>query len=620
MPRKRVNPYRIALAAAVFTIALIYVYHYFTSSLGSMLKYTIDKTSVYLIAFISHIITIAIDYHVVTKGLRTFSDWTEFIASLFAVIATLASAIIALISKGIPFIRSLIGTYYLEKGNGADTYPVGILRNAVRYYIHPDCQNIDPSGYDDPRNACAVTDKLFSVMHKMLTSPTEHKYIMLLSDSGMGKTSFCLNYYVWHQRHKRRLFDLFVLPLGIPDVEDRISNIAKPGNTVLFLDALDEDTLAISDSRERLKTLLEATRTFRKVLVTCRTQFFATDEEIPKETGIVKLGPRAASEKAQYIFHKIYLSPFSDKHVRKYLEKVYPIWRIRNRRKAREFVEKIPDLCIRPMLLAHIDDLVNGNRAVEYSYELYEEMIDAWLTREEGVLDGIKKEPLREFSEYLAMDIYMNRHIRESERVPKEELAPLAMKWNITVSEWHFTNRSLLNRDAYGNYKFAHRSFMEYLFIMGFIKTAISERKRVVWTDQMKIFLADMIRKSVSDIQNGPLWILPCPMDREIVNGALLHSADLTGCDLHGLNFSNFSLEGANLDKADLSNCTFANCSIQWASFRGANVSNCTFDGISLSSVDFSDADLSNSVFLRVKGRAKLDGVKGVFRTIDHRG
>ena len=45
------------------------------------------------------------------------------------------------------------------------------------------------------------------------------------------------------------------------------------------------------------------------------------------------------------------------------------------------------------------------------------------------------------------------------------ELDLLAKEWDLQLASWQIGTRSLLNRDALGNYKFAHRSIMEFLFV-----------------------------------------------------------------------------------------------------------------------------------------------------------
>jgi hypothetical protein len=93
---------------------------------------------------------------------------------------------------------------------------------------------------------------------------------------------------------------------------ERISKIDDKQNTVLFLDAFDEDTKAIADHKARLLEIMDACKDFRRILITCRTQFFPSDEEIPVRTGIFKFEPRRVGESAEYEFWKMYLAPFSD--------------------------------------------------------------------------------------------------------------------------------------------------------------------------------------------------------------------------------------------------------------------------------------------------------------------
>jgi hypothetical protein len=139
-------------------------------------------------------------------------------------------------------------------------------------------------------------------------------------------------------------------------------------------------------------------------LITCRTQFFPKDEEIPVDTGIARFGPRAAGEKAFYEFYKLYLLPLNDGQVDVYLRKRYSFWQRKERKRAKELVKTVPLLSVRPMLLAHIPYLLEREANVSHSFRLYEEMIEAWLDRESGWVD---KGQLRRFSELLAVDLYI---------------------------------------------------------------------------------------------------------------------------------------------------------------------------------------------------------------------
>ncbi len=419
------------------------------------------------------------------------------IATIVGIIAGLVAITVGYITKINPWLQNKRDRRSLKKRFGAELYPIGVIENSTRYYIEPFCQSLDPAGSEEPRLVYGAKQNLFDAIDDALNNPTEYRYIFLLADSGMGKSTFLLNYYARNLRKRRRKFEFHLIPLGIPDADERVMQVENKKDTVLFLDALDEDTLAIVDHVERLRILLDLSREFAKVLITCRTQFFPKEEEIPQETGIVKFAPREAGEKAEFVFHKLYLSPFTNEQVQAYLRKRYPLRQLKRRGIAKEMVEKIPNLSIRPMLLAHIDVLVTTERNIKYAFELYEEMVEAWLIREEGIVPGLKKVPLRKFSEHLAVDLYSKREVRGAERIIKDELTMLAEKWDIPLDDWQLTGRSLLNRDAVGNYKFAHRSIMEYLFVKRFTDGDES-CTGIVWTDQMKMFFVEMFRESLN--------------------------------------------------------------------------------------------------------------------------
>jgi hypothetical protein len=423
--------------------------------------------------------------------------WVQIAAIIGAIIAVLTFLI-----KATPWIKTKMDRRSIKRRVGAESYSANSLKNASRYFVPPLCQDIDPAGGEEPRAVYGVKQKLFDVFDDALGQPEYYKYLILLADSGMGKTTALLNYQRRYlKRWRKPNYNLYLIPLNTPDVDTRIASIPEQENTVLFLDALDEDTLAIVDYVERLRLLLVATTKFRCVLISCRTQFFSKDEELPKETGRIRVEDRRAGQEAEYCFQKIYLSPFTDDQVNQYIKHRYG-FRRKKRKLAVGLVKKMPHLTARPMLLAHLDDVLKSRRNFKYSYQLYQEMIEAWLRREKGMVKEIEINDLRNFSELLAVDLYLNRAERKSERLPKEELATLADHWRIPLDEWKLTGRSLLNRDAEGNYKFAHRSIMEYLFIVRFFH----QDKRTLqteWTDQMHVFLWEMVRKAFDDFSNN---------------------------------------------------------------------------------------------------------------------
>ena len=143
----------------------------------------------------------------------------------------------------------------LQQRMGAQRYTPEEISAATRYYVKPDCQNIDPAGAEDFRHQVTAREPLFGAVERIVTNPGEYKFVIFLADSGMGKTSFFLNYYAEQQRRwwKPRSHEPALVPLNRPEADEWIGKIEKPENTVLCLDALDEDRKAIE---ARISTLV----------------------------------------------------------------------------------------------------------------------------------------------------------------------------------------------------------------------------------------------------------------------------------------------------------------------------------------------------------------------------
>ncbi len=161
-----------------------------------------------------------------------------------------------------------------------------------------------------------------------------------------------------------------LVPLNLPSADEWIRDvpIGERSNTILLLDALDEDRAAVENHRARLNSLLKLTDGYRTVAITCRTQFFPKDEEIPLETGILKVGSVDLNEGREHSLHKLYVSPFTDAQIDHYLAKRFPLRRYLQRRHARRIVDRMSDLVARPMLLAHVEDLVRSDKTLHYSF------------------------------------------------------------------------------------------------------------------------------------------------------------------------------------------------------------------------------------------------------------
>jgi hypothetical protein len=135
------------------------------------------------------------------------------------------------------------------------------------------------------------------------------KFILLLADTGMGKTTFLVSYNAHRLLRQRDSFEVEYLPLREYDEtlrkirEMESKDRGKVANTVLLLDALDENPLASESPCARLLEVLNQSKGFYRVLVTCRTQLFGRGNEPPTDSG-VPINPLEFSN-ASHGTHKI---------------------------------------------------------------------------------------------------------------------------------------------------------------------------------------------------------------------------------------------------------------------------------------------------------------------------
>ena len=298
----------------------------------------------------------------------------------------------------------------------------------------------------------------------------------------MGKTTLLLNLFAREQKkqaQERRRIAL--IPLNRNDAKEQIGKITNQRETILLLDAFDEDTSAIEDYKKRMDELMNAAGNFKAIIMTCRTQFFSQESTIPRETGILKVAARRAGISAMYEWRTVYLQPFDDHQVSAFLKAAIPWTHYRKRKRAKKIVDQIPELTVRPMLLTLVPKLAAAKLDAHNLWGLYVFMVDQWLQRESS---WISSDELILFSKKLAVDLFLGRSQRGSERIPLNELVSLIHISSELIESWKLTNRSLLNRDAAGNFKFAHRSVMEYMFIKAFID-GDDRCASVKWTDMM---------------------------------------------------------------------------------------------------------------------------------------
>ena len=529
----------------------------------------------------------------------------------------------------------------------------------ARWYVEPDCQRHNPANVDeeDPlhRHRSPIWKSLASFLAQESPSQLGRNHLFILSDAGMGKTSLLVMLKLTHlsQVWPSRLE--FVLKKIGPTTLSELEGITSRRNTVLLLDALDEYREAWGNVPEYLEKLLRATSNFRRVVISCRTQFFGPTVHPEAHADDVLVGPfQCALE---------YISPFSDAQVLEFLHKVYPNGFLRRLlsplrlvakdnarlRDAKELILPMKSLCCRPMLLSHIKELtgeLDEQRAKAPErwdeFTLYRALMQQWLLREQRKMsvDGAE---LRNACTVLAIELSRNR-VRE---LNAEAFDRLCEKHRLvrTVSRTELKGRSLLNTNSKGEYRFSHYSIQEFLAVEAALEMPRTERAAladVVVTAQMLRFaqawidgpplergswgaaprqhnLAELADEAVA-ARHG-LWIrsriegAKCGDDRieaslaepnGVPSPAELGLKCLPRLTCRNVNLENSDLRGACLSNAELCGGRFALADLTDSNLEGADLSNVDFAGATLTGARLHGALLTGANF----DGAKLDGIE----------
>lgn len=376
-------------------------------------------------------------------------------------------------------------------------YSLTDIKKATEFYVPTQCQNIAPSKEHEPGHTHAFATKEdlipFFIKKAFQNKSVHDRFFIILADSGMGKTTFMINLYASYVR-KNGPENIHLIPLGNPDSIKEVDTTPpnKRKDTILLLDAFDEDNHAIIDYKSRLKLILQKSKDFKEVIITCRTQFFPSEVEEPKETGILKFD----DDGGEYTFRKLYISPFDDEDIKRYLRKKYSFFKKKKQQKAEEIVKQSPNLMVRPMLLSYIDDLIESGRTYERTYQIYKELIKKWIDREVNRRPKGKTEyrqQLYKFSRAIAINIYQNHKKRGGLFVEGNDVLHFSRQQDINLQELELKSRSLLNRDVQGRYKFSHKSILEYfLAIEAFDNEDFIQDGNFEGIEQTEAFLQEM--------------------------------------------------------------------------------------------------------------------------------
>ena len=495
----------------------------------------------------------------------------------------------------------------------------------ARDYVEPDCQNTNPA---DDTSTVRVEGPVIKAVNMFLNrTPSLQRFgenqLLVLADAGMGKSSLLgmlkLTHLTgfWPTGIKCRLYTLG------EDTLDRIGDHGKEARqTVLLLDSLDEDPTALGRMEERLEAILQATRNFQSVIITCRARsLFGVGDASSTKEGHVEIAGR--------VCRTIYLDCFGDSKIEAYLAKRFPLT-FREKIKSWALAqpdfkveapkaggEHIPKLQISPFLLSHIKDLVETHQALKGPYAVYDALVNQWLLREAGELrdrghGDVTREILLRACETIALHLL---HDRQRELHPKvlqtitdkaPELKPIA---KVGLSE-----RSLFNLNPDGNYRFAHHSVQEFLgaklivrgglqqplkcseLLLSFVLAHHLERSQIPYGDfeqRIPLGLIDFEEARLSGVNLSMADLSRVNMSGANLSGATLSRADLSRADLSRACLKGATLSGSNLSRAYLKEANIAEANLSGADLSDADLSKSILSGADLSGADLSGADLS---------------------------
>lgn len=545
-----------------------------------------------------------------------------------------------------------LGRMYLRRRTrdrlALGNYTSDDLQQYRRYYVEPDLQRRKPN-LEQQRDASPDQRMpAFSWLDQAFSKRSSERFFLLLAESGMGKSSLLLNYA--GRRISRLPFRTDVLVCRSRDLSDNLfKDIPLHHRELLLVDALDEDPRAWPQAESstierhsaaahaRLRELLKTGQTFKRTLVACRTQFFADAKNLPTDTG-VENDPRPAGVPATYQLVHIYLCPFDEKQVSRFVRRRYR-FSGKKRREVEQLVRSVPHLAMRPMLLAYADYIV-GNYSADGKptmMEVYQEMIAGWLVRERCFAGSIAECDLFRFSVEVARRMYINLTQGSPARLTNAEVQTVASSLNITLRADLLASRSLLTRVA-DHWQFVHASILEYLFIVSHLQAPPSSRVVVPWTAQMKAMLREILmtgkaeqwfRRVDSSIsaptepQTSPIELDLCRVDlsgenltgavipgmglvdarlsQAVLGSAVLSKANLSGTDLRQIDARSADISGAHMSNADLARSDLRQVKLHRTDLCCANLTYCNLEGADLTGAAISEASFSGANLARAR-------------------
>ena len=481
----------------------------------------------------------------------------------------------------------------------------------------------------------------------------DKNHITLLGDYGTGKSSFLL--YLTYILAKSFKDDPFNRPIPIfislknynriKDIKEMILGVLKndynilissssnfqslleDGKIILLLDGFDEmesksnKDVIIQNFEEITKLVTKKS----KVILTSRTHYFKTHSQVKDifnpqyDTDLLKM------IRGNHRFEIVELLEFNNEQIIEFLqnhvEDYMAMWgKIKS-------TYNLEDLSKRPILLEMIirslPALIKAGREINSS-ELYEIYTNIWIKRDDwrSVMKPDEKATImEELSLHMFLDNIQSVYYTELNHIVLEHFkSKIASSEDEDIFDTDTRTCSFLNRDHDGNYKFVHKSFMEFFVAKKFYKE-INENKIVFFRNKpLPPEIIDFI--SNMKLDKNKLYDAICITvnsqfeEVEYMGGNAISILTHMGETFNNKDFSNTVLRNANFEgavcdssdfsNAELQNSNFIDSSLLYVNFERAKLDGSLIEGIGhISSISLDKKD-KNLAFGTVTGNAYI--------------
>ena len=524
--------------------------------------------------------------------------------------------------------------------NNVDDYNISEYDLDYGYYddeemdIYTDVQNI--------KEGDASTDTGKKVLMKEYVDDflkSEHSALLILGDYGSGKTSFCYTYtlklldkfiqgksrflpvfiklrgYNKAVGIKQVLTDYFVNVLGINNFNMVLLKLLiKNMNVVFIFDGFDEIAKKVDfDIKyEVLKEICNLAEKETKIIVTCRPNFFQNESEFKQifqnshfqfEPGDKPLPEFIENSIAELDLSQIkdYIKSYQNELKKFDISITEVLQTIAN-------THDLADLAKRPFLLYMILNTLpellkegSGEKKLKINaYRLYVVYTDNWIKREDRKNKTlIKKREKELFCKELAFELYVSNSISLSYKD-----FPVAIKKYFKYVERiedvdYFTHDiqscSFLTSDRSGDFKFIHKSFMEF-FVADRVIRKLSElfekskkrETRIKYINDYlgKTYLSMEICLFINDMINYEGNNTIKNVSKYFDNVNLIAKSNLISIlGKTGINIAEFLVN--HKISGDLSHVDFSNTIFKDKTLHGVSFENIQFYSVKFSNVTF---------------------------------